>query len=95
MSTCEHRRIEREELPQAGDHLDVLGADPAQDGGAELLVAAAEQRALAAHDADHERRRLVAEQLEQLALAEVGAEQPAGAHRVDAEQRLRQARAAA
>ena len=46
------RRIEREELAQAGDHLDVLGADAAQDGRAELLVAAAEQRALAADDAD-------------------------------------------
>mgnify|MGYP003694400503 CR=1 FL=1 len=50
----------------------LLGADAAQDRRAELLVAATEERALPADDADDERRRLVADQRQQLALAEVG-----------------------
>ena len=35
----EHGRIELEELVQAGDHLDVVGADAAQHGRADLLLA--------------------------------------------------------
>ena len=90
MSTCKAPEDELEQLPEPGDHLDVLGADAAKHRRAELLVATSEDRALAADDPHDHRRRLVPEHLEQLALAEVGAEQPSRAHRVDAEQRLRE-----
>ena len=94
MSTRSHGGSSASSLSHAGDDLDVVEADPAEDRGAELLVAAAEQGALAADDADDQRRGLVPEQLEQLALAEVGADERAGAHGVDAEQRLRGRRGA-
>ena len=90
VSTCSTAGSSARSFRRPAIDLDVLDPDPAQDSRAELLVAATEQRALAADDADHERRRLVADQLEQPALGEIGAEQPARAHGIDAEQRLRQ-----
>src|SRR5438093_11555261 len=84
----EERRLQRKQLAEAGDDLDVLDADAPQHRGAQLLVAPAEDRALTADDADHEGHRLVCDQIEQVALGEVAAEHPAGAHCVDSEERL-------
>ena len=80
----------------AGDDLDVVDADAAEHRGAELLVAAAEQRALTADDADDRASpALVREQREQIRARRGRRRRAAGPDRVDAEQRLRQAQMAA
>src|SRR6185503_5853424 len=83
---AQERRLEGQQLPEAGDDLDVLDADTPQHRGTELLVPAAEDRALTADDADQERDGLFRAQREQVALRKVAAEQPARAHGVHAEQ---------
>ena len=85
---AKERRFEREQLAEAGDDLDVLDPDAPDERGAQLLVASTENRALAADHPDHNRRRLVRDQVDQVALGEVAAEQPACAHGIDAEEGL-------
>ena len=80
---------------EAGDDLDVVGADAAQHGRADLLVAPPKQRALPADDADDDRGRLLVDERQQLALAEIGSDETAGPDRIHAEQGLRQAEMAA
>ena len=77
------------ELRRGRDHDDVVGADAADDGRAERLIAAAKQEALCADRAEHELAVGIAvEQIEDLPLGEVLADDLAVGDGVDAEQRL-------
>ena len=84
--------FEREQLGLGGDDQDVVRADAADDGGAQLLVAPPEDMALAADDG-HDDEGVVAriKKVQQLGFAEVAAGQNAIDDGVDAEQRLGQA----
>ena len=77
-------------LSRGGGDDDVVEADGADDAGADLLVAAAEDVALAAYDGDDDPRVRAVDQVEDLALARVGGEETAVPHDVDAEQGGRQ-----
>ena len=82
--------MQRQQLGLAGHYDDTGQAHQADHFGAELLIAAPEDVALAADHGDYDAQRGArrSSQLQDLALAQIGADQPAIAHGIDAEQRL-------
>ena len=77
------------ELCRGRYHDDVVGADPADDRGAELLVAPAKHETLRADRAEHQLAVGIAvEQIEDLPFGEILADDLAVGDRIDAEQRL-------
>ena len=84
----EDGRVERRDLVRSGDDDEVVGADAPEHARRDLLVAAAEQEALAAdHAEDEGRLRVRVEEPQHPVLVEIGLEQLAVEHRIDAERR--------
>ena len=86
MSTSSGRPSDGGELVRGGGDDDVGGAGGADDLGADLLVAAAQDVALAADDGDDDPGVPALYKVEDLALARVGGDDLAVSHHVDAEQ---------